>query len=162
MSVLEDLGPDLAMMARLVQSQLMNAMTAFFQRDTALARRVMDKDDQIDNLLGLIEEKCFARIAGEAADSPRSRRLRGVFRVALNLEKLGDYAVTIACCARLAARCYPRQPRVNRPAPSPTPRALLTADDRAALAAMDRTRCGTSSGNPTWTWTRSTGRARSI
>ncbi len=95
-SVLEDLGPDLAMMARLVQSQLMNGMTAFFQRDTALARRVLDKDDQIDNLLGLIEEKCFARIAGEAADSPRSRRLRGVFRVALNLEKLGDYAVNIA------------------------------------------------------------------
>ena len=54
MSVLEDLGPNLAMMARLVQSQLVNAMTASFQRDIALARRVMDKDDQIDNLLGLI------------------------------------------------------------------------------------------------------------
>ena len=35
------------MMARLVQSQLMNAMTAFFQRDPVEARRVMDKDDQI-------------------------------------------------------------------------------------------------------------------
>jgi len=48
-SVLEDLGQDLAMMARLVQSQLMNATTSFFQRDIALARGVMDKDDQVDN-----------------------------------------------------------------------------------------------------------------
>jgi phosphate uptake regulator len=109
LSVLEDLGQDLAMMARLVQSQLMNAMTAFFQRDLALARRVTEKDDQIDNLLGLIEEKCFERIAGDTAGSPRSRRLRGVFRVALNLEKLGDYAVNIAEQATHASR-FGRRP----------------------------------------------------
>lgn len=126
MSVLEDLGPDLAMMARLVQSQLMNAMTAFFQRDTALARRVMDKDDQIDNLLGLIEEKCFARIAGEEADSPRSRRLRGVFRVALNLEKLGDYAVNIGEQAVYAS------PFGRRPLPFD-----LANPARVALDALD-------------------------
>jgi phosphate uptake regulator len=83
--LLEDLGGDLALMARLVQSQLMSAMTAFFQKDVALARKVTGKDDQVDNLLGFIEEKCFERIAGEPAGSPRSRRLRGVFRVALNL-----------------------------------------------------------------------------
>src|SRR5215475_14289865 len=94
--LLEDLGQDLAMMARLVQSQLVTAMTAFFQRDVALAEKLTEKDDHVDNLLGFIEEKCFERIAGEPADSLRSRRLRGVFRVALNLEKLGDYAVNLA------------------------------------------------------------------
>ena len=47
------------MMARLVQSQLISAMTAFFQRDVAARRPVTQKDDQVDNLLGLIEEKCF-------------------------------------------------------------------------------------------------------
>jgi phosphate transport system regulatory protein PhoU len=94
--LLEDLGADLALMARLVQSQLMSAMTAFFRKDVALARKVIEKDDQVDNLLAFIEEKCFERIAGEAAGSPRSRRLRGLFRVALDLEKLGDYAVNVA------------------------------------------------------------------
>src|SRR5262249_60735511 len=92
----EDLAQALARMARPVQSQLITATTAFFQRDTALARKVTDKDDQVDNLLGFIEEKCFERIAGDQPESPRSRRLRGIFRVALNLEKLGDYAVNIA------------------------------------------------------------------
>jgi phosphate uptake regulator len=51
----EDLGQDLAMMARLVQSQLIRGMTAFFQRDAPLAEQVTQKDDQVDNLLGLIE-----------------------------------------------------------------------------------------------------------
>ena len=59
----EDLGQDLAMMARLVQSQLIRSMTAFFQRDPRLAEQITQKDDQVDNLLGLIEVKCFERIA---------------------------------------------------------------------------------------------------
>jgi phosphate uptake regulator len=105
---LEDLGADLALMARLVQSQLMSATTAFFRKDVALARTVIGKDDQVDNLLGFIEEKCFERIAGEPAGSPRSRRLRGVFRVALDLEKLGDYAVNVAEQAVYLSRLTPR------------------------------------------------------
>jgi phosphate uptake regulator len=124
--MLEDLGQDLALMARLVQSQLMTAMTAFFQKNVALAARVRDKDDQIDNLLAAIEETCFERIAGEPAGSGRSRRLRGVFRVALNLEKLGDYAVNIAEQAEHLARLPPR----------PTP-FDLAGPARVALAALD-------------------------
>jgi phosphate uptake regulator len=123
---LEDLGQDLALMARLVQSQLITAMTAFFQKDVGLAARVKDKDDQVDNLLGAIEEKCFERIAGEAAGNPRSRRLRGVFRVALNLEKLGDYAVNIAEQAEHLARLP------SRPLPFD-----LAGPARVALAALD-------------------------
>jgi len=97
------------MMARVVHAQLASATTAFFRRDVWLADKVMEKDDQVDNLLGGIEEKCFRRLSGVDADSPRSRRLRGVFRVALNLEKLGDYAVNIAEQACHAER-LPRRP----------------------------------------------------
>jgi phosphate uptake regulator len=124
--LLEDLGADLVLMAHLVQSQLVSAMTAFFQKDVALAQRVTGKDDQVDNLLGFIEEKCFERIAGEPAGSPRSLRLRGVFRVAVNLEKLGDFAVNIAEQAvhvsRLPARPIPFD---------------LAGPARIALAALD-------------------------
>jgi hypothetical protein len=77
-SLLEDLGQDLAMMARLVQSQLITATTAFFQRDTGLAQQVMDRDDQVDNRLGFIEEKRVLggreRVAGRSA---RSREIDG-------------------------------------------------------------------------------------
>jgi phosphate uptake regulator len=124
--LLEDLGQDLAMMARLVQSQLIRSMTAFFQRDARAAEQVTQKDDQIDNLLGLIETKCFERIAGEAPNGVRSRQLRGVFRVALNLEKLGDYAVNIAEQAVHASRLP------ARPIPFD-----LAGPARVALAALD-------------------------
>src|SRR5215467_9231554 len=115
------------MMARVVQSQLSAAITSFFQRDLALAARVLEKDDHVDNLLGLIEEKCFRRIAAEAdGETARARQYRGAFRVALNLEKLGDYAVNIAEQATHVAR-LPR-----RPAPFD-----LAGPARVALAALD-------------------------
>ena len=125
-SALEDLGPDLAIMARTVQSQLTSAMTAFFQNDRGLAQQVIGKDDQVDNLLNLIEDKCFERIVGEEPNSARSRRLRGVFRVALNLEKLGDYAVNIAEQAMHVAD-FERRPRPFD----------LAGPSRTALAALD-------------------------
>src|SRR6266436_6273670 len=114
------------MMARLVQSQLSGATTAFFRRDPSLAGTVIEKDDQVDNLLTFIEEQCFERIAGEPVGSPRSRRLRGVFRVALNLEKLGDYAVNVAEQAVHVARLPSRFPPFD-----------LAGPTRVALAALD-------------------------
>src|SRR5262245_23205707 len=115
------------MMARLVQSQLIRGMTAFFQRDPRLAEQVTQKDDQVDNLLGLIEVKCFERIAETPPADVRSRQLRGVFRVALNLEKLGDYAVNIA----------EQAVHVSRLAASPIP-FDLAGPARVALAALDK------------------------
>jgi phosphate uptake regulator/thiamine kinase-like enzyme len=114
------------MMARVVHAQLASATTAFFRRDVWLADKVMEKDDQVDNLLGGIEEKCFRRLSGLDAEDPRSRRLRGVFRVALNLEKLGDYAVNIAEQA-----CYAAQ-HARRPIPFD-----LAGPVRVALGALD-------------------------
>src|SRR5262249_22925856 len=114
------------MMARLVQSQLIRSMTAFFQRDPRLPEQVTQKDDQVDNLARLLEVKGFERIAETPPSDVRSRQLRGVFRVALNLEKLGDYAVNIAEQAvhvsRLPARPIPFD---------------LAGPARVALAALD-------------------------
>ena len=129
--MLEDLGRDLVLMARLVQSQLGGAMNAFLARDAGLAARVTEKDDQVDNLLDLIEAKCFQRIAGEAADSPQSRRWRGVLRVALNLEKLGDYAVDIAEQAGHLTRGPVRPLPFDLAVPS---QAVLTALDEVVRA----------------------------
>src|SRR5215470_15124588 len=126
-TLLDDLGDDLALMARVVQSQLGAATTSFFRCDTALAAKVIEKDDHVDNLLGLIEDKCFRRIAGEAdSEAARARQFRGAFRVALNLEKLGDYAVNIAEQATHAARFGRRPPPFD-----------LAGGVRVALAALD-------------------------
>lgn len=126
--LLDDLGQDVVMMARLVQSQLSSALTAFFQRDVGLAGKVTEKDDQVDNLLGRIEDACFRRLAEGAPDlgGVRQRQLHGAFRVALNLEKLGDYAVNVAEQAVHASRL-----------PSRTVPFDLAGAARVVLAALD-------------------------
>jgi phosphate uptake regulator len=125
---LEDLGQDLAEMARLVRAQLTSALAAFFARDSRQAEKVIERDDQVDNLLGYIEDRCFERIAAAGADGDRARtrRVRGVLRVATNLEKLGDYATSIAEQTVHVARL--------RPGPPPFP---LDDAARAALDALD-------------------------
>jgi phosphate uptake regulator len=126
--LLEDLGQDVVAMARLVQSQLRAALSAFFGRDVGLAHKVSEKDDQVDNLFGLIEDACFRRLGERFADDDgvRLRQLRGAFGVALNLEKLGDYAVKVAEQAlhvsRLPSRALPFD---------------LAGSARVALAALD-------------------------
>jgi phosphate uptake regulator/aminoglycoside phosphotransferase (APT) family kinase protein len=114
-------------MGRVVHAQLATALDAFFARDVALAGKVIDKDDHVDNLLGWIEETCFARLAQLGADaSPGLREIRGAFRVAVNFEKIGDYAVNIAEQAIHVSRFGTR----------PSPYDLGDAG-RAALAALE-------------------------
>jgi phosphate uptake regulator len=124
--LLGDLGRDLVAMARLVQSQLSAGLTAFFQRDVGLARRVTERDDQVDNLLGLVEDTCFGQLGEGREGEDGQRQLRGAFRVALNLEKLGDYAVNIAEQAQHASRLSPRGALFD-----------LAGASRIALAALD-------------------------
>jgi len=115
-------------MARLVQSQLVSAMTAFFQRDVEAAKKVVEKDDQVDNLLGFLEERCFQRTAADDHGNRdlESRQRRGILRVAVNLEKLGDFAVNIAEQAVHVARFERSAPPFDLASPA-----------RIALAALD-------------------------
>ncbi len=121
-------------MARVVQSQLSGALRAFALKDRDLARKVRDKDDQVDNLLGFLEERCFLSIGHDAVEptSLRARQIRGVFRVALNLEKVGDYAVNIAEQAMYASRFAPSPP----PFELEKPAALATAALDEVIAAF--------------------------
>src|SRR5262245_6918791 len=95
--LLPDLVQDVVKMARLVQSQLVCAMTAFFERDVGAARKVTEKDDQVDNLLGFLEERCFQPIPeAEAQPGLAPRRRPGILPVVVHREKLGALAVNIA------------------------------------------------------------------
>src|SRR5262245_21011813 len=126
-AVIQDLVQEVVKMARLVQSQLVSATTAFFQRDVETARKVTEKDDQVDNLLGFLEERCFQALPDDESQREReSRQRRGVLRVVVNLEKLGDFAVNIAEQAVHVARFERSTPPFDLKSPA-----------RVALAALD-------------------------
>jgi phosphate transport system protein len=78
------------------ETALERAMKALVERDTELARRVLDHDDQIDQLEVEIDRQCIDIIA---LRQPAARDLRFVISVAKMapvIERIADHAANIA------------------------------------------------------------------
>lgn len=59
--------------------------------------KVVSRDDYIDNLKNIVEEKCFSKIHLERGLSKRDiDRIRGLQIISGNLERIADYCVNIA------------------------------------------------------------------
>ncbi|PKN07094.1 MAG: PhoU family transcriptional regulator [Deltaproteobacteria bacterium HGW-Deltaproteobacteria-8] len=59
--------------------------------------KVVSRDDYIDNLKNIVEEKCFSKIHSERGLSKRDiDRIRGLQIISGNLERIADYCVNIA------------------------------------------------------------------
>ena len=58
--------------------------------------KIIDRDDYIDNLKNVIENKCFSGIHGDRMLSkPEIDRIRVIHLIAVNLERIADYCVNI-------------------------------------------------------------------
>ncbi|MBA4356382.1 MAG: PhoU family transcriptional regulator, partial [Desulfovibrio sp.] len=59
--------------------------------------KVVSRDDYIDNLKNIVEEKCFSKIHTMRGLSKRDiDRIRGLQIISANLERIADYCVNIA------------------------------------------------------------------
>lgn len=83
-------------MVKAVRFQLTEAMGAILDGNDARARKVVERDDALDNLRALVESRVHAAIAEPSLGESERRWLRGLLRIAGNLEKIGDYAENIA------------------------------------------------------------------
>ncbi len=93
---LESLRESLLRMAGLVESQIDDALTALRAFDRAGADRVRMNDQAINELFRQIREEVFQVIATQQPVARDLRTLMGVQFVAIELERMGDYAVRIA------------------------------------------------------------------
>jgi phosphate transport system protein len=93
---LESLRESLLRMAGLVESQIDDALTALRAFDRAGADRVRMSDQTINELFRQLREQVFQVIATQQPVARDLRRLMGVQFVAIELERMGDYAVRIA------------------------------------------------------------------
>jgi phosphate uptake regulator len=79
-----------------VTSQVEQTLQFFSEAGPELVHKIKARDDYIDNLKSLIEEKTFARIlSGQEVNRQRVNQLRSVNTIASNLERIGDFAVNI-------------------------------------------------------------------
>jgi phosphate transport system protein len=84
--------PDLSHMAGVASSMLRTALDAFTRGDAAAARRVIDRDDEIDVMYERLFQDLIELMVGEPAATPRAARL---LFVAKHLERIADYVTDI-------------------------------------------------------------------
>jgi phosphate transport system protein len=93
---LDELARKISAMGRVDDEQIANAIEALTKRDTALARDVIEADDQVDALQREIEEKAIITIARRQPMAVDLREIVGTLRISNDLERVGDLAENIA------------------------------------------------------------------
>ena len=73
-----------------------NAMTALLDDDAELAKKVMKADDEIDDMIVDVEDKCILLIAKQQPIAHDLRVIATGFKISTDIERIGDHAVNIA------------------------------------------------------------------
>jgi phosphate transport system protein len=99
-------------MGRLDEKQIKDAVEALEKRDAALARLVIQAEDQVDALQREVEEKAVATIARRQPVAVDLREIVGALRISNDLERIGDLAQNIAKRVLLLGDASPPNPVV--------------------------------------------------
>lgn len=94
------LTSELAEMGSLVEKQLYNSIEAFKNKDMVLAKKVIENDDEVDELNKKIEEQCLKFMAMESPVATDLRKIFTTSKIATDLERMADYAVDICKVAQ--------------------------------------------------------------
>ena len=93
---LNTLGAACARLGGLAESQLGDAVDAVVRRDPALATKVLQQDDRLDEIEADVEQKAIRLIALRQPMANDLRRTMAAMKIASNLERCGDLAKNIA------------------------------------------------------------------
>ncbi|HXK56011.1 MAG TPA: PhoU domain-containing protein, partial [Gammaproteobacteria bacterium] len=93
---LEKIRAKVAEQAVLVETALRNAVQAFQTGEHALAHTTVIHDHPINRNMRAIDRLCHSFIAVHLPSAGNLRLISAVIRVSIELERIGDYAVTIA------------------------------------------------------------------
>lgn len=94
------LTSELAEMGSLVEKQLYNSIEAFKNKDMVLAKKVIENDDEVDELNKKIEEQCLKLMAMESPVATDLRKIFTTSKIVTDLERMADYAVDICKIAQ--------------------------------------------------------------
>ncbi len=93
---LENIRRQLTEMGELVDKAMENAVKALREQDIALAQKVIDEDDIIDDMQIKIEDRCLALIALQQPLAKDLRVLGTALKITTDIERMGDHAKNIA------------------------------------------------------------------
>jgi phosphate transport system protein len=102
---LKDLHHDLLKMGTLVEETIRKSVAAITTRNSALARQVMQDEEEINSFETEIQDRCIILLATEQPVAHDLRSIVTAIKIATQLERIGDHAVHLAKSAlRLADR----------------------------------------------------------
>jgi phosphate transport system protein len=84
---------NLNLMAANVKSMIEDAVLSFFQRDTALAKKVIERDDMVDELYHQVQRELITYMLEDHRNIKRSLHLSFIAR---HFERMADHAENIA------------------------------------------------------------------
>ena len=93
---LELLAGDVARMGGVAESQVNDAITAVMRRDTGLAQEVIARDQKVDAAHKSVEKRCTSLLALRQPMAQDLREVMAAWKIAMDLERVGDLAKNIA------------------------------------------------------------------
>lgn len=112
---LRALQDELLMLGSMVEKAITKSVDALKRRDVETSKQVISEDDAIDELRFKLEDKCVEIIATQ---QPIAKDLRVVFSIlhmAVELERMGDYAEGIAKIGIMIGQEPPLKPLIDIP-----------------------------------------------
>jgi phosphate transport system protein len=92
---LQELKQDLLKMAALVEEAINTAVQSLVKRDSNLAQKTFEGEDQINRMEIAIEEKCLKLLALRQPMAADLRFITSAMKIITDLERMGDQAVNI-------------------------------------------------------------------
>ncbi len=112
---LRDLQDELLRLGGMVEKAISKSLDALKTRDLALSQVVVDEDDIIDEMRFNLEEKCIDLMAMQQPMAGDLRIIITVLHVAVELERIGDYAEGIAKISIAMGTEPPLKPLIDIP-----------------------------------------------
>ena len=112
---LDRLTDDLLGLGSMVEKALAKALDALKRRDLEASSQVIQEDDEIDRQCVQLEEQSIELIATHQPVARDLRRLITTLHIAVELERMGDYAEGIAKISLMMGEEPPLKPLIDIP-----------------------------------------------
>ena len=93
---LDLLAGDIARMGGIAEAQVNDAISAVMRRDTQLAQEIVGRDSKIDAAHKSVEKRCISLLALRQPMANDLREVMAAWKIAMDLERVGDLAKNIA------------------------------------------------------------------
>lgn len=130
---LSELRDGIVYLSDLVMNAMGDAVHALKERDVDLAQQIVANDEAINNKRYEIEEQCLTLIATQQPAASDLRAIIAAIHIAIELERMGDYAAGIAELAARLADQPSLKPLIDVPRMAEIDRDMIRASLEAYL-----------------------------